>query len=114
MHQQEVRRIRLSAHLLGNTGSHRNGGYTRGTDQRVDLAAGSDELPPTNGIKLRLEGGDRIIIRQSGTEPKLKCYLETVAPADGFDSPEDVRTAVAECRQRLSALSAALGAYLGL
>lgn len=80
----------------------------------IDLAAGSDELPPTNGIKLRLEGGDRIIIRPSGTEPKLKCYLETVAPADGFDSPEDVRTAVAECRQRLSALSAALGAYLGL
>lgn len=80
----------------------------------IDLAAGSDELPPTNGIKLRLAGGDRIIIRPSGTEPKLKCYLETVAPADGFDAPEDVRTAVAECRQRLSALSAALGTYLGL
>lgn len=80
----------------------------------VDLAEGSEELPPTNGIKLRLIGGDRIIIRPSGTEPKLKCYLETTAPAEGVDSPEDVHHAVAECRQRLSALSAALGAYLGL
>lgn len=43
-----------------------------------DLADGYNGLPPTDGIHLALEGGARIICRPSGTEPKLKCYLEVV------------------------------------
>ena len=39
VHQQEVGRIGLLSFTLGNTGSHRNGGYARGTDQRIDLSA---------------------------------------------------------------------------
>ena len=42
VHQQEVGRISLLTYNLGYTGSHRNGGYARGTDQRIDFAAGSD------------------------------------------------------------------------
>lgn len=43
----------------------------------TDLAAGSAELPATDGLKLDLADGARVIIRPSGTEPKLKCYLQT-------------------------------------
>ena len=42
VHQQEVGRICLLTYNLGYTRSHRNGGYARGTDQRIDFAAGSD------------------------------------------------------------------------
>lgn len=48
----------------------------------VDLADGADGLPPTDGILLRLPGA-RVIVRPSGTEPKVKCYLEVVHPVDG-------------------------------
>ena len=48
----------------------------------VDLADGADGLPPTDGILLRLPGA-RVIVRPSGTEPKVKCYLEVVRRVDG-------------------------------
>ncbi|VXB01682.1 phospho-sugar mutase [Aeromicrobium sp. 9AM] len=47
-----------------------------------DLADGYHGLPPTDGIRLGLEGATRIICRPSGTEPKLKCYIEVVVPVD--------------------------------
>jgi phosphomannomutase len=43
-----------------------------------DLAAPSDGLPPTDGLRIWLSGGIRIIIRPSGTEAKLKCYIEVI------------------------------------
>jgi phosphomannomutase len=43
-----------------------------------DLAAPTDGLPPTDGLRLWLAGGVRIIIRPSGTEAKLKCYIEVI------------------------------------
>ena len=36
------------------------------------------DLLPTEGMRLLSEDGTRVIVRPSGTEPKLKCYLETV------------------------------------
>ena len=36
-------------------------------------------LMPTPGIRLKYENDIRVIIRPSGTEPKLKCYIEVVA-----------------------------------
>ncbi|MFG2683809.1 phospho-sugar mutase [Streptomyces sp. NPDC048392] len=44
-----------------------------------DLTRGTDTLPPTDGLRYTL-GGARVIVRPSGTEPKLKCYLEVVVP----------------------------------
>ena len=43
-----------------------------------DLAAPKDGLPPTDGLRIWLDGGVRIIIRPSGTEAKLKCYIEVI------------------------------------
>ena len=43
-----------------------------------DLEKPKDHLPPTNGVRLFFEDGIRIIIRPSGTEPKMKCYIEVV------------------------------------
>ncbi len=54
--------------------------------ERVDdLSEGSPELPPTDGLRYHLADGARVIVRPSGTEPKLKCYLEVVVPV----GPED-------------------------
>ncbi|WP_280887498.1 phospho-sugar mutase [Streptomyces sp. LBL] len=44
-----------------------------------DLTEGTDRLPPTDGLRYTLDGA-RVIVRPSGTEPKLKCYLEVVVP----------------------------------
>jgi len=43
-----------------------------------DLSSPKDGLPPTDGLRLWLSGGIRVIIRPSGTEAKLKCYIEVI------------------------------------
>ncbi len=48
-----------------------------------DLALG-ERLPPTDGVVLRGEGL-RVVVRPSGTEPKLKLYVEVVRPVAGVD-----------------------------
>ena len=73
-----------------------------------DLAEGSTDLPPTDGLLYLTEADDRVIVRPSGTEPKLKCYLEVVLPCDGDEVP---RAAAAE---RLATIKADLTALLGL
>ncbi|GAA1170310.1 phospho-sugar mutase [Ornithinimicrobium humiphilum] len=71
----------------------------------VDLAAGSEGLPPTDGVRFLLEDSTRVIVRPSGTEPKLKVYLEAVVPVDGADGLADART---EATRRLAAVRAAM------
>jgi phosphomannomutase len=62
-------------------------------------ATTTDLLPDTDALVLRTESA-RVVVRPSGTEPKLKAYLEVVEPvADG-----DVPTA----RERAAAALAAL------
>ncbi len=70
----------------------------------ADLADGYDGLPPTDGILLLTARDDRVIVRPSGTEPKVKCYLEVVEPVASdasFDALTAARSAAAE---RLEAL----------
>jgi phosphomannomutase len=72
-----------------------------------DLAAPADELPPTDGVRYYLADRGRVIVRPSGTEPKLKCYLEVVEPVvDGRleAARTAARTALAEIRGDLDGL----------
>ena len=67
-----------------------------------DLALGSPTLLPTEGLRYRLAAGGRVVVRPSGTEPKLKCYLEVVVPAD--DGPVAVAAARIAAAGRLDAI----------
>lgn len=51
-----------------------------------DLLNGVDDLPPGDVLRVWLEDGSRIIIRPSGTEPKLKVYLDVRAETAGAAS----------------------------
>lgn len=65
----------------------------------ADLADGYDGLPPTDGLLFFTTAGDRVIVRPSGTEPKVKCYLEVIAPVApnaGFAAVTAVRQAAAD------------------
>ncbi|MFP5336500.1 MAG: phospho-sugar mutase [Actinomycetes bacterium] len=75
-----------------------------------DLLAGSADLPPTDGLRYYTADDDRVIVRPSGTEPKLKAYLEVVVPVTGgdVDAAREVAT------ERLTRLRADVAAALGL
>jgi phosphomannomutase len=75
-----------------------------------DLAEGVGDLPPTDGLRFSLADGSRVIVRPSGTEPKLKAYLEVVQPVPDTDVPAARAVAV----QRLAALRAAVAEAIGL
>ncbi|WP_432056926.1 phospho-sugar mutase [Streptomyces sp. bgisy022] len=60
-----------------------------------DLTRGSAGLPPTDGLRYTLDGA-RVIVRPSGTEPKLKCYLEVVIPVSGRDGLPAARARATE------------------
>ena len=63
----------------------------------VDLRTGWNGLPPTDGIVLHGDGV-RAVVRPSGTEPKLKAYLEATASA------ADSRRNLVGTRARLAAV----------
>ena len=48
-----------------------------------DLAEGGGGLPPTDGLRYLLADATRVIVRPSGTEPKLKVYSEAIVPVGG-------------------------------
>lgn len=74
-----------------------------------DLTRGTDRLPPTDGLRYTLDGA-RIVVRPSGTEPKLKCYLEVVVPvAVHADLPAARSRATALLADLKRDLSAAAG-----
>ena len=65
--------------------------------ERVDdLSLGSADLPPTEGLRYRLADGARVIVRPSGTEPKIKCYLEVVVPVEHTAPDENTASADAQ------------------
>lgn len=67
-----------------------------------DLEAGSAQLPPTDGLRYTLDGGTRVVIRPSGTEPKLKCYLEVVTRGSAQEAAETLSALKGALRQRLT------------
>ncbi len=76
-----------------------------------DLNEGAGDLPPTDGLRYRLADGARVIVRPSGTEPKIKAYLEVVLPVDPDDGVEAARIAAAG---RLDALRNDVKTAMGL
>ena len=83
-----------------------------------DLALGSDALPSTEGLRFRLADDARVVVRPSGTEPKVKCYLEVVVPvesaADNPDQVDAVEAARISAATRLDALGADIRQAAGL
>ncbi len=75
-----------------------------------DLAQGDGGLPPTEGLRYLLADDSRIIVRPSGTEPKLKVYLEVIEPVTGGD----LRGARATAATRLAGIRADLEAATSL
>jgi phosphomannomutase len=74
-----------------------------------DLLAGGGGLPPSDVLRYRLAAGARVIIRPSGTEPKIKAYLEVVEPVS-----DDLRDARSAATTRLDALESAVTETIGL
>jgi phosphomannomutase len=70
-----------------------------------DLARGDGGLPPTEGVRWFLADRSRVIVRPSGTEPKLKVYLEAIESVPDGDHLSASREAAA---QRLAALRTAM------
>jgi phosphomannomutase len=73
-----------------------------------DLATGGFGLPPTDALRFTLDGGSRVVVRPSGTEPKVKCYLQAVVPVT-----ESLQEARATAETRLDAIAADVAAWLG-
>jgi phosphomannomutase len=63
-----------------------------------DLAKPNGALPPTDGLRIWL-GQIRVIIRPSGTEPKLKCYIEVIS-----NSENEAKKILDELREPLKAM----------
>ena len=73
-----------------------------------DLEKGVDGLPPTDGLRFTLDDA-RVIVRPSGTEPKLKCYLQVIVPVNA-----DIVDARATADSELGALRASVAEALAL
>jgi phosphomannomutase len=70
-----------------------------------DLSEGSGQLPPTDGLRYHLQDASRVIVRPSGTEPKLKVYLEVIV---AVEASSGLAAARAEARARLDRVGAAM------
>ena len=77
-------------------------------ERLVDLEMGWNGLPPTDGLLFDLGGGNRVIIRPSGTEPKVKCYLQAVEPVRS----NDLATSRTIADTRIQALREAVARWL--
>lgn len=95
---------RVMARLRANPPATLGGRPVQGI---TDLAAGAGDLPPADVLTYRLAGA-RVVFRPSGTEPKLKAYLEVVEPT-GSRSLAAARAAAAT---RLEPLRAAVTALV--
>jgi len=71
-----------------------------------DLMRPDGALPPTDGLRFYLESDVRVIIRPSGTEPKVKCYIEVVCPSDSVEDRASADAIVAQLSPVLRGLFA--------
>jgi phosphomannomutase len=86
------------------------GGFA--VESAEDLSEGVGGLPPTEGLRYRLAEGGRVVVRPSGTEPKLKCYLEVVVDV-ADDHAGDIAAARISAAGRLDAIRGDLALATG-
>jgi phosphomannomutase len=72
----------------------------------TDYTGGSWQLPSADVLSFQFTGA-RVVIRPSGTEPKIKAYLEVVQPVS-YGMLSDARQTAAERMERLREATAAL------
>jgi phosphomannomutase len=88
----DIKQINLTMTRLRSSPPTTIGGIA--VTRTIDLEAGSSDLPPTDGLAFELAGGARVIVRPSGTEPKVKAYLQAVCPvSDDLDLARSETTA---------------------
>jgi phosphomannomutase len=68
----------------------------------IDLESGWQGLPPAEGLVLKLGHHGRVVVRPSGTEPKLKAYIEILGDSDPNKSLVEQR---AKAHAQLSVVS---------
>ena len=64
-----------------------------GVERIDDFVGGFDAFPPGDILRIWLENGARVVVRPSGTEPKLKIYIDASSTAG--DAGERIATAQA-------------------
>jgi phosphomannomutase len=69
----------------------------------IDLQQSNGGLPSTDGLLFHLESGGRVIVRPSGTEPKVKVYLQSVVPVTDHTRLEAARETA---REQITAMAA--------
>ncbi len=70
-----------------------------GVERVEDLLQGVDDLPTGDVLRLWMVDGSRVIVRPSGTEPKLKIYLDVRG-----DSAEDAKARISALNEGARAL----------
>ena len=88
--------------------SARSGADWVATARRIE-SLGYATLVMPDGLRYTLSDGARVVVRPSGTEPKLKCYLEVVVPVT-----TDVTAARVEAAGALAAIKTDLAAAAGI
>jgi phosphomannomutase len=73
---------RIMAALRANLPAEIAGTAVVGVD---DFETGVEAFPPSDILRFRLDGGARVIVRPSGTEPKVKVYLDAASEAQVTD-----------------------------
>ena len=105
-----VQDLRLIADAMARLRAHPPTTLAGEDVEVTDLAPGSDALPPTDGVRLHTESST-VVVRPSGTEPKLKAYLEARVPLERSAGLAADRQ---RARQRLTDLRREVAAALGL
>ncbi|MFZ1382605.1 MAG: phospho-sugar mutase [Scrofimicrobium sp.] len=78
--------------------------------ETVDLAVGTEDLPPTDGMLYVTDRDDRVVVRPSGTEPKLKCYIEVIVNL----VDDDLDAARERAAERLDAIRGDMRSAIGI
>lgn len=105
--EQAMARLRAAKpQSLGGCAVKRTIDYANGVSMPVvNPAKGStlQTLPVSDVLEYRLEGGNKIIVRPSGTEPKLKAYVFTCAKTRA-QAEEDAKALTVEVEALLKSM----------